>query len=87
MNKVLTWEHQGVHIIPSAQLFPETLAAIHEVSEVETKTGRMRIKVKLYSKQAALDSLTRYRQMVDIEERVKALEEALAQQRNRHPWR
>jgi len=75
MNKVLTWDHQGVPIIPSAQLSPETLAAIHEVSEVETKTGRMLIKVKRYSKQAALDSLTRYLQMVDLEERVRALEE------------
>jgi hypothetical protein len=78
MNKVLTWDHQGVPIIPSARLSPETLAAIHEVSEVETKTGHMLIKVKLYSKQAALDCLTRYLQMLDIEERVKALEDAMA---------
>jgi hypothetical protein len=86
MNKVLTWDHQGVPIIPSAKLSPETLAAVAEVSEVETKTGRMLIKVKCYSKQAALDSLTRYLQMLDLEERMRALEEVLAQQRNRLSW-
>jgi hypothetical protein len=42
----------------------------------------MLIKVKLYSKQAALDCLTRYLQMFDLEERVKALEEAIAPRRN-----
>jgi hypothetical protein len=38
--------------------------------------------VKLYSKQAALESLLKCLQALDLEERVQALEEALQQRRN-----
>jgi len=75
IQQVLTWDHERGQIRPSAELSPQTLAAIAEVTETDTKTGRRLIKVKLYSKQAALDSLTRYLQMLDLEARVKALEE------------
>jgi len=68
-----------------AQATPEDFPPSWHLAMTERR--RRLIKVKLYSKQAVLDSLTRYLQMLDLEERVKALEEALAQQRNRHPWR
>jgi phage terminase small subunit len=82
LDEVVSWDGARLTLKASAQLTPEQSAALLEIGEAETKTGRRVLKVRLYSKQAALESLLKCLQALDLEERVKALEEAIQQRRN-----
>jgi phage terminase small subunit len=87
LTSLVSWRGQQLTIKDAAELTPAECASLLEVAEAESKSGRSLLKVKLYSKQAALESLLKCLQALDLEARVKALEEAVLHQRNGHPWR
>jgi hypothetical protein len=82
LNELVAWDGAHLTLKASAALTPAQSAAILELAEGESKSGRPLLKVKLYSKQAALESLLKCLQAFDLEERVKALEEAVQQRRH-----
>jgi phage terminase small subunit len=82
LDELVRWDGAHLTLKASAQLTPAQAAAVLEMAEGESKSGRPLLKVKLYSKLAALESLLKCLQALDLEERVKALEEAIQQRRN-----
>jgi phage terminase small subunit len=82
LNQMMTWDGTRLTLKPSAQLTPEEAAAVLEVAESESKSGKHLMRVKLYSKQQALESLLKCLQAINLEERVSALEEAIRQRRS-----
>jgi phage terminase small subunit len=83
-DELVTWDGTHLTLKASAALTPAQAAAILELAEGESKSGRPLLKVKLYSKLAALESLLKCLQTLHLEERVQALEEALQQRRPLH---
>ena len=81
IDDVATWKGGHLTVKDLAALTPEGTAAIVEISEHETPFTRT-LRVKLYSKQAVLKSLLKCLQALDLEERVKTLEDMLPQRRN-----
>jgi hypothetical protein len=77
ISDVLTWDRDGVSLASSAELSPDVLAAIAEISEVETKTGRRLLKVKMHAKTTTIELLTRQRIDEDHERRLAQLEALL----------
>lgn len=87
ITQVVSWKGRRLTLKDSADLTPAQAAAIVEITEHETPFTKT-LKVKLYSKASALESLLKCLQAIDLEERVKALEEALTvQQINGRPNR
>lgn len=82
LDELVSWDGAHLTLKASAALTPAQSAAILEMAEGESKSGRPLLRVKLYSKQAALESLLKCLQAFDLEERVKALEEAVQQRRH-----
>ena len=81
IDEVASWQGKTLTIKDSAELSADQLAAIVEVIQTTGKSGST-LKVKLYSKQSALESLLKCLQALDLEARVQALEDALGQRRN-----
>ena len=93
ISDIVSWDGKGTLIIKaSAELSPDVLAAVAEIAETESKTGRRLLRVKLHSKTTAIELLTRQRIDEDHERRLAQLEAQLArvgkyaslQERNGH---
>ena len=72
-----SWGTGEVVVKPSDTLSPELLAAVESVSETQDKHGNRLIKVKLHSKQQALNAITRLYEVTELEARIMVLEERL----------
>lgn len=64
MDHFASWSDAGVKLKASGELNEYDLSAVQEITQVDTKEGT-KIKVKLYSKQAALDRLLDFVSMAD----------------------
>lgn len=62
----VTWGPRGVRVRDSDELTPEQAAAISEVVQTDTNAGRT-VRVKLASKEKALEQLGRYLRMFQAE--------------------
>ncbi len=59
LGRIAEWGPDGMRIKPGQELAPEDRAAVAEVV-VETGGGKTKLKVKLFNKQRALDSLAKH---------------------------
>jgi phage terminase small subunit len=75
LSEIVTWQGKTLTVRDSSTLAPAQAAALVEISEHETQFTRS-LRVKLYSNHAALESLLKCLQAIDLEDRVRALEEA-----------
>jgi phage terminase small subunit len=82
LDELVSWDRGHLTLKASAELTPAQAAAVIEVAETESKSGRPLLKIKLYSKQPALESLLKCLAAIDLEDRVKALEDAIQHGRN-----
>jgi phage terminase small subunit len=87
MDTYTNWGPDGVQLVASDNLPDGAAAAVSEVSEVTTDKGH-NIRFKLHDKAASLDKLLKYMQwkqeMRDLDARIKALEEQIANRTNGH---
>jgi phage terminase small subunit len=77
ISDVVSWDGDGLTLTPSAELSPDVLAAISDISETETKSGRRVLRVKMHSKTTAIELLTRQRIDEDHERRLAQIEALL----------
>lgn len=71
MRQYLTWDAQGVTLRDAATLDADAVAAVAEVTELPTVTGKT-VKLKLHSKTDGLNGLAKY---LDLFGETKALAE------------
>jgi hypothetical protein len=78
LGDVASWTKSAITITSSAELSADALAAIAEVSEHVDTQGRRAVKVKLHSKTAALQLLTKHLTLEQILARLDAVEQELS---------
>jgi phage terminase small subunit len=87
MDTYTNWGPDGVRLVSSDELPEGAAAAVGEVSEVTTDKSH-NVRFKLHDKAASLDKLLKYLQWrqetLDLEARIKALEEQIANRTNGH---
>jgi phage terminase small subunit len=81
IDEIVSWEGKHITLKDSSELTQDQLAAIVEIISTSGKSGST-LRVKLYSKQTALESLLKCLQALDLEARVAALEDAIGHRRN-----
>jgi len=74
LDEVMTWDEQGVHLTPSAQLSRKARAAIQQIEVKELRTGEgenavvtRTVKLRMHAKAPALDLLMRHFRLLDAD--------------------
>ena len=77
MADFCTWTKKTVELTPSDELPRELLAAVEWVGETQDKAGNVLVKIRLCSKQQALNAILKLYELSEVEARLAAVEERL----------